>query len=159
MTFATTRFGQIDCAEEDTFKIPDGFLGFPDFTEFVVINHKEGSPFRWIQSIEHPGLAFLVIEPCHILEAYAPEISDADAQKIQLNETSAQIVYTIVSIPAGNPKAMTVNLAGPLVINADLQIGKQVVLTDDRWGTKHPIVQVGSAAVGTESASTEKAAA
>jgi flagellar assembly factor FliW len=35
---------------------------------------------------------------------------------------------------------MTANLQGPLVINRDTRTGKQAVLTDPRWKTKHDIL-------------------
>jgi flagellar assembly factor FliW len=35
---------------------------------------------------------------------------------------------------------MTANLQGPLVINRDTRTGKQAVLADARWKTKHDIM-------------------
>jgi flagellar assembly factor FliW len=35
---------------------------------------------------------------------------------------------------------MTANLQGPLIINPDTRMGKQAILTDDRWKTKHDIM-------------------
>ncbi len=36
---------------------------------------------------------------------------------------------------------MTTNLSGPIVINAEKKLGKQVILDDDRYTTKHYIFQ------------------
>jgi flagellar assembly factor FliW len=50
------------------------------------------------------------------------------------------LVFSIVTIPAdGGP--MTANLQGPLVINRERRIGKQAVLADSRWKTKHNIME------------------
>ena len=37
MTFLTTRFGEIDVPEEKAITIPDGVLGFPGRTRFLVL--------------------------------------------------------------------------------------------------------------------------
>ncbi len=142
MTFYTTRFGTLECSEDDLFVIPEGFLGFPQYTRFVVINHKPGSPFRWIQSVEEASLAFLVLDPQEVSGDYQPEINDLDARALGLDEHTPRQLYAVVSIPRGNPQAMTVNLAGPIVINAQKQIGRQVVIDDERWGTKHAVVSI-----------------
>jgi flagellar assembly factor FliW len=44
-----------------------------------------------------------------------------------------------VTIPKGNPEAMTLNLAGPIVVNAQNRVAKQIVLTDESFGIRHPI--------------------
>ena len=45
----------------------------------------------------------------------------------------------IITIPAsGSP--VTANLQGPLIINKEQGIAKQVVLGDNRWTTKHNIL-------------------
>jgi flagellar assembly factor FliW len=36
---------------------------------------------------------------------------------------------------------MSANLQGPIIINRDTRIGKQGVLSDPRWKTKHDIME------------------
>ena len=57
MQIQSTRFGTIEYGDEDTIIVRDGLLGFPNCTQFLVINHKEGSAFRWLQSLEEPDVA------------------------------------------------------------------------------------------------------
>lgn len=144
MIFFSTRFGTIDCTEDDIFTIPEGFLGFPTYTRFVVVNHKESSIFRWIQSVEQPALAFLVMDPAAVEPTYMPELAETDAAALMLEEETPRIVYAIVTIPPGKPEEMTLNLAGPLVINAERKIGRQVVIQDEQWSPRHAAVSVRS---------------
>jgi flagellar assembly factor FliW len=135
----TRRFGAIEVTPEDVITFPDGLLGFPECTRFVVIRHKEGSPFRWLQSVQHPELAFLIVDPVHLVPDYAPLMEEQVADDLGLTEGTPRLVYTIVTIPPGNPQAMTLNLAGPIVINGVTRIARQLVLTDERYGTKHGV--------------------
>lgn len=140
MTLETTRFGNIECQDDDVLTVIDGVLGFPECTRFLVISHGEGSSFRWLQSVDNPELAFLVIDPAEFKADYAPEMPDRLAGKLGLDENTPRIVYTIVSIPAGQPEQMTANLAGPIVINAEARVAAQVVLDDPQWNTRHRIL-------------------
>lgn len=140
MTVETTRFGMIDCTEDDLVELPEGLLGFPDQRRFVVVEHKEGSPFRWLQSADDPNLAFLVINPGNFRTDYSPELPSTPANELELTEETPTVVYAIVSIPPGKPEEMTANLAGPIVINAETRTGMQVVIEDDKWQIRHPIL-------------------
>ncbi|MBV6459612.1 MAG: Flagellar assembly factor FliW [Fimbriimonadaceae bacterium] len=139
MTISTTRFGSIEFDDLDVVTFPTGILGFPDCRRFVLVAHKEDSPFRWLQSADNGSLAFLVVDPATFFPEYAPEMEGTDAAFLQLSEDSPRLVYTMVTIPKGLPGSMTVNLAGPIVINADTRYAKQIVLTDEGYGTKHPV--------------------
>lgn len=140
MTFETARFGKIDCEEGDLVEIPSGLLGFPEQRRFVIVEHKEGSPFRWMQSADDPDLAFLIIRPDSFRNDYSPELPSTPVSELELTDETPMMVYAIVSIPQGKPEEMTANLAGPIVINADTRTGMQVVIEDERWQTRHPIL-------------------
>ncbi|MDI9637373.1 flagellar assembly protein FliW [Kamptonema cortianum] len=137
----TTRFGYLEYEAEDVVKFQEGMLGFPGKTDFLIIEHKAGSPFRWLQSIDTGDLAFLVVDPGVYLADYAPEMPMEAAEKLELSEDTPRLVYTIVTIPRGKPEAMTLNLAGPLVINLENRQAKQIVLETDLYPIKFPILQ------------------
>jgi flagellar assembly factor FliW len=136
----TTRFGAIEVQEEITVTLPEGLIGFEECKRYVVLNHGENSPFRWLQSLDNGAVAFPVMDPWQFRPDYAPTVSDADAKELGLDEQSPKLVFTIVTIPKDNPKAMTANLVGPVVINPVTRTGKQVVVTDDQYTTRHSIM-------------------
>ncbi|MCB0826571.1 MAG: flagellar assembly protein FliW [Armatimonadetes bacterium] len=131
--FATSRFGEIKFTKEDVVNFANGLLGFPKAQQFVLIQHKEGSPFRWLQSVESEELAFLVVDPAEYVTNYAPDMPNSMAQSLNLSEETPRLVYTIVTIPRGKPKDMTLNLAGPIVINAESGQAMQTVLENDEY--------------------------
>ncbi len=137
MTFETARFGTIDYIEDDVVAMQGGLVGFPNLLTFVLLQHKEGSPFRWLQCLEENSVAFLVVDPGNFVANYAPEIPDSWIESLEIQEETPRLVYTIVSIPPGKPEEMTLNLAGPIVINLVNRRAKQIVLEDERYPIKH----------------------
>jgi flagellar assembly factor FliW len=133
MTTETARFGAVTYTNDDVVTFDTGLVGFPDLKSFVLIRHGDESPFRWMQSVDQGELAFLVVDPAHYIEGYAPEIPQADVDAVGLNEETPRLVYTIVSIPPGKPEEMTVNLAGPIVVNLETGRGRQIVLADEGY--------------------------
>lgn len=139
LSLETARFGTVEYLQEDVVTFAEGVLGFPGCRKFLLISHKEGSAFRWLQSIDAPSVAFLVVDPANFFEDYAPEMSDADAAALALNEETPRVVYTIVSIPKGRPEEMTLNLAGPIVINLQTGAAKQIVLEDSLYPIRYRV--------------------
>ncbi|MCS6949721.1 MAG: flagellar assembly protein FliW [Armatimonadota bacterium] len=137
----STRFGRIEVDEEAVITFSQGLFGFEEYRRFVVLCLDEKSPFRWLQSLEEPGLAFVVIEPRHFMPDYAPTISDADVEALQLREDTPYLTFVIVTIPPGKPEQMTANLMGPIIINAATRMARQVIVEDECYSTKHSILQ------------------
>lgn len=136
----TTRFGTIEIEEDLVITLPEGLIGFEACKRFIVLRHDDTSVFRWLQSLDEPAAAFPIVEPGQFRRDYAPTISDSDARFLAIDANTPTLVFTIVSIPPGNPREMTANLLGPIVINGATRIAKQVIVLDDCYQTRHRIV-------------------
>lgn len=134
MTLSGTRFGAIDFQTDDVIRFDGGLIGFAALCEFLLVDHKPESPFKWLQSVDEPGLAFLVTEPSRFVPEYPSTIGD-------------DFVLATVAIPVGRPDDMTLNLAGPILIHEASRTGKQVVLDDESYTVKHRVFAEGSAGV------------
>ncbi|MGQ9487993.1 MAG: flagellar assembly protein FliW [Armatimonadota bacterium] len=137
----STRFGRIEVDEEAVITFSQGLFGFENYRRFVVLCPDEKSPFRWLQSMEEPSLAFVVIEPRHFMPDYAPTISDTDAEAIGLNADTPYLTFVVVTIPPGKPEQMTADLMGPILVNAETRMARQVIVEDDCYTTKHSILE------------------
>ena len=135
----TSRFGTVSFTDEDVVAFADGLVGFPELESFVLIRHDEDSQFRWMQSTDVGNVAFLVVDPARYVGDYEPELADSVAEALSLDERTPRLVYTIVSIPPGRPKEMTINLAGPIIINMETGCAKQVVMDDGQYAIKHRV--------------------
>ena len=135
----TARFGEISFTQDDVITFDGGLIGFPFLREFVLVEHKEGHSFQWLQSLDDSCTAFLVVNPNAYLPDYAPEVSDQDAEELALSDHAEVVVFATVSIPPGRPDDMTLNLAAPLVVNTASRSAKQVVLDDDAYTIRHRV--------------------
>jgi flagellar assembly factor FliW len=136
-----TRFGSLEFSAEDVIRFEDGLIGFVAEKEFVLVPAKPGSPFSWLQSINNAAIAFLVADPNRFVQGYLPEISDADASKLNLSDEVEHVVLVTTNIPQGRPHEATINLAAPIVINVDEHLGRQVILTIEGLSMKYPICE------------------
>jgi len=135
-----TRLGDIEVDDEKIITFPYGLLGFEDMRRYVLLSPNPTVPFRWLQSIENPGLAFVVVNPLVFHPRYDMKIPTAQLSVIECGSPEEIAVLVIVTIPE-DPAEMTANLAGPLVINTKKRLGVQVVLGDETYSTEHSIVK------------------
>lgn len=138
-TVLTSRFGQISFEEEDLVVFNEGLVGLPSMCNYVFIQHREGSPFRWMQSVDDGTVAFLVVNPAEYVKDFNPEMPESAACALEMTEETPRLVYTICNIPKGNPKGMTLNLAGPIIINCESRCARQVVLDSDSYPVKFQV--------------------
>ena len=131
MKIATNRFGTLEISENEIILFKEGLLGFEDYHKYIVLNAEDGSPFRWLQSVEDGNLAFVIIEPLSFMFEYDIEIPDNDQEALSLERAEDVVIYAIVSIPE-NPQDMTANLQGPIVINARDKKGRQIISSNSR---------------------------
>ncbi len=146
----TTRFGTVGYTDDDIVLFQEGLVGFPSHTRFLLLIHKPDSPFRWLQSIDEPQVAFLITDPENWTKSYRPQISDAEATRLKITEETPRLLFVTVTIPRGNPSEMTMNLAGPIIVNLEQRLATQLVLQDETYTTKHRVIpqadRVGAAA-------------
>jgi flagellar assembly factor FliW len=147
MKIRTSRFGEIDVEDQSVVDMPGGMLGFSEFTRFVLIQHNQDSPFLWYQSVDEPGLAFVIVDPFGFFPDYEVMLSQEDLEVLDSEDLGKLAVFSVVVIPE-NPEDMTANLQGPIVINVDTKIARQVVLNDERYSPRQPILETLQAAAG-----------
>lgn len=140
MQIETTRFGTIEVEQGQMIHFPEGMLGFESANDFCIFNHAEGSPFIWMQSINEPDLAFVLVVPFDFFPEYDFDISQSDIDTIKLEDVAEVAVFTVVTISDGN---VTANLSGPIIMNSKNRHGKQIVLSNPTYKTRHSLVQQG----------------
>jgi flagellar assembly factor FliW len=135
----TKAYGLIDVDERQKITFPMGLYGFESFKDYILLD-AERQPFYWLQSIEVEQIAFILVNPFLFRSDYEVDINDEDLKDIDLSGPEKALIFSIVTIPKdGSP--MTANLQGPLIINRESRFGRQAVLTDPRWKTKHDIMK------------------
>lgn len=117
---------------------PAGLAGFPDERELRLYEPKDGYPLKFLQSLAHPELSFVCMDAAAIKADYEVPLSDADAAVLDLQDPKDALVLTLVVVPE-DPRQMTANLAGPLVINTRTLTGCQVALDPRHYPLQYPV--------------------
>jgi flagellar assembly factor FliW len=119
-------------------RLPMGLLGFEQMKDYLLISNPEEEPFRWLRVKDNPALAFVVVEPFLAVPDYQPDIPQPDVEFLGLKKPDDALVYNIVTLHAG--QRATINLKGPVVINRNTGVGKQVILTNAAsYSVQHPL--------------------
>jgi flagellar assembly factor FliW len=139
MIIQTSRFGGIEVDDQRFLNFPKGLLGFPDDRDYALIQTGEDSAFYWMQAVHRPELAFVVCDPRLFVPDYRIVIKSDDLTQIGLTETSGSQVFVIVN---KTDDLLTGNFQGPLVINVATRVGKQLVLSEKRFATRHPLMKL-----------------
>jgi flagellar assembly factor FliW len=139
MKIETTRFGPLDVAETELLSFPDGLLGFGEFRRFAVIDDADGGPFRWMQSVDEPSLAFVVTDPSLFFPDYRVRIRAEDLAPVGLKGVEDGRVLVILTLSSDASK-ITANLQGPLILNVAARLGRQIVLPDAGLSPRHRLM-------------------
>ena len=136
MIVKTGRFGQLTVSDDEKILIPHGILGFPEYTEFCLVDPGDDTLIMWLQSMENSDIAFPLLEPKIFRLDYSARLSAAELRELKLANVSQSAVFSILTI-GEDITQMTANLKAPLVINLKEQIAKQVVLQENEYSIKH----------------------
>ncbi|MCB8814165.1 flagellar assembly protein FliW [Desulfosporosinus shakirovi] len=138
MKIESTRFGELEVAEEHLFNFSHGIPGFPDEKIFVFIPLDEKSPFAYLQSTTEPNLTFLLADPFTFFKDYEFVLEDEIAKELDLSEENPPQVFLIATVKE-KLEDMTVNLVAPLVMNGLNRIGSQVILDKREYSIRHKL--------------------
>lgn len=137
MEVYTERFGTLEVAPEKILRFPWGMVGFPELNEFFFVPVPNNDVFAWMQSVDSPDVAFLMVDPFVFFPDYEVDLPEAICEFLEIKDPSDATLLTVVTIPSRNVREMTTNLLAPVVINPVKGLGRQVILESSGYRTKH----------------------
>lgn len=132
----TQRFGTLTIRDSRVIIFSKGLLGFQDKTRYALLDSGDNACFFWLQSLDDAALAFVVTDPSMFVRDYSVPLCQDQASGLAIQSLEDVQVLVIVNKVNG---ALTMNLAGPLVINTRTLAGEQVIVTDKRWKKRHTL--------------------
>lgn len=120
LTFESHLFGTLTVPRHDIVTFPEGIPGFEEYQRYTLLPTSAAGLY-WLQSVQEPALAFLVVECRRIAPSAWPAHPTALA---------------IVTLPAGRGPA-SANLQAPILIDPVLTTGRQLIAPESAWGTTH----------------------
>jgi flagellar assembly factor FliW len=134
----TIERGAAPAASSNLVQLPLGLLGFEQIKNYALLADPAEKPFAWLKVTDEKPLSFVVIDPFVVVPDYKPEIPQADVDFLGLKEPSDALLLGIVTIHG--PNRATMNLKGPVVINRQSHIGKQVIIVNAAdYSVHHPL--------------------
>ncbi|HHV96236.1 MAG TPA: flagellar assembly protein FliW [Clostridiaceae bacterium] len=170
MLLNTRHFGEIEIDEENIIYFDEGIPGFNHVKKFVLIgsenleerqedenevkkkanndscdenscdDEEALSPFKWLQCVDDPDLAFAIVNPFMIKPDYEIELSDEVIETLEIEKEEDVALYAIVVVPEDISK-MTMNLKAPIVINVRNKKGMQAILDTEKYSIRHYIME------------------
>lgn len=110
----------------------------PELTRFELFSLAPDSPFFFLQSLEDENVGFILVNPFFFFPNYEFELPEEEATALGLASPEGVAVFCIVN-PSRGWKYATVNLLAPVVVNVATGEARQVVLSDPRYGLRHPL--------------------
>ncbi|MEM7164927.1 MAG: flagellar assembly protein FliW [Planctomycetota bacterium] len=142
VTFETLRFGEVTVSKDRIVNFPRGLVGLPDATRFTFLHPEDtDGPFFWMQALDDPALAFVVCDPRSFFPDYVVPLASEDQETLEIVAAEDGVVCVILVVPE-DPRQITANLRGPVVINPQTCIGLQLVLAGDQYGARSHLFPV-----------------
>lgn len=143
MKIKTKVFGEVTIDDDKVIHFPAGIIGFPGMTDFALIHDEDkgtGS-IHWLQSMQEAAFAMPVMDPLIVKPDYNPEIEDELLSQIGKLDPEEILVLVTVTVPSDLTK-MSVNLRGPIIINAAERKACQVIVEGGDYAVKYPIYDI-----------------
>jgi flagellar assembly factor FliW len=137
MQIDSTRFGTLEVRDDTVLSFPDGLIGLPG-RRYALLAQSEQTPFYWLHSVDRPDVAVPVTMPWLFFADYEVRVPDEDAAQLQLGEPgSAEIFCVVRAAPA--LEDFTINLAGPVLVNSERRIGRQIINGAGGYAVRQPL--------------------
>ncbi len=149
--FTSNILGELEYNNNDVITFVRPILGFEHLKKFLVVGKAESEPLRWLQSLDDPGVSFVILEPQWVLPGYEIEISQHDIKTLDGSENQADYqTYLIITVPRGKPEEISANLKGPLVINRKNLRAIQMVSSNPNYEIQFKFAKIQGAVSASE---------
>jgi flagellar assembly factor FliW len=140
MKVKSLRFGQLEVPDSKIIDMARPILGFEHLERFCLVDMPELRPLLWMQSVEDPSVAFLIGNPLLFQADYTIKVNPQEIAELKVNRVESVETYVIVTIPE-DPRATSVNMQGPILINTDTNLAKQLVLVNSPYQVRHFVLE------------------
>lgn len=144
MKISTKYYGEMESSGSEEIVFPNGLPAFENETRWILQPYK--APFYVLQSVGTAEVAFLVCEIFSIFPDYQIDLPTSVTEPLQLKRAEQVSLWAILTVKEPF-ETTTANLSAPIVLNVDVQKGKQYIPRDSEYPRKFPLMQRKEAAV------------
>ncbi|MCS0673404.1 flagellar assembly protein FliW [Cytobacillus firmus] len=138
MNIQTKFHGEQEINKDDIIHFPSGIPGFLDEKEFYILPF-DGTDLFVLQAVKTSEVAFIVTDPFVLFQQYEFDLPEEAIEKLEIQSDKDVVTFAILTVREPFQET-TANLQAPLVINQTKKIGKQIILNQTPFQTKHKIM-------------------
>ncbi|BCZ48634.1 flagellar assembly factor FliW [Clostridium gelidum] len=139
MKFLSKVHGEIQYEESNRVTFNKGIPGFNELKKFILLDLEEYEPFKLLQSLENDEISLIVTSPYEFFNDYEIKLNEETIKTLKIDSPEQVIILTTVTLNS-DPKKITTNLQGPIVINTSNNFGEQIVLDNSKYKVKNPLI-------------------
>ncbi|MCA0757554.1 flagellar assembly protein FliW [Paenibacillus sp. N4] len=124
--------------ESQVFYFENGIPGFEHLHQFELLDLDGEIPLKIMKSKEDDITLFLA-NPFFIYPDYEWDLSDSAKQELSIQSEADIEVWSVITVPT-DPELATINLMAPLVFNVRERLGKQIILHDENYSSRAPLI-------------------
>lgn len=137
MRVQTRRFGQVEIDADTVFHFPEGLLGLEDRSRWCLLHHEEAAHLDWLQAIDDPDVALLLVNPDELFPDYDLHVESDDLAPLEVGDALASaeappVVMRVVVRTEENSETFVINASAPILFNLANRRGMQLALESDR---------------------------
>lgn len=141
MELVSKIHGTMKYDSKDVITFKKGIPGFQEYKEYVLLDLEGNEPFKILHSLENDELAFVVISPFEVKKDYEIELKEDIKESLNLKSYEDVLILTTVTLNS-KVQNITTNLCAPLIININENIGEQIILDNNKYKIKQPLLEV-----------------
>ncbi|WP_297712208.1 flagellar assembly protein FliW [Clostridium sp.] len=116
-----------------------GIPGFDSLREFIITDLEDNKKFKVLQSKESE-ISFVMTDPFEIYDNYEINLNDEIIKELEIKNPEDVLILSIITL-GKTLETSTMNLKAPLVINIKNNLGKQYIMQNSKYETKHPLIR------------------
>lgn len=116
-----------------------GIPGFDSLREFTIKDLEGNEKFKILESRESE-ISFVTANPFEIYSDYEVDLNDETIKELEVKRPEDVVILTIITL-GRTLESSTMNLKAPLVINIKNNLGKQYIMQNSKYETKHPLIR------------------
>lgn len=140
MKYVSKIHGEIEYSENDVLSFNKGILGFSNLKKFVITDLSEYEPFKLLHSLEDDEIGMIVVSPYEFYEDYEINLNEEIIENLSIKSPEEVMIITTVTLNS-DPKKITTNLQGPIVINTVNNNGEQIIIDNSKYKIKEPLIK------------------
>lgn len=116
-----------------------GIPGFEEYKIFTISDVEENSKYKMVNCKENINIGFIAISPFELDKEYEVNLKDETISELKIENPKDVLILNLITLGKTLEKS-TVNLKAPIIINIKNNKGKQLILQDDKYNIKEPLI-------------------